>query len=297
LRFPLSDPRRPGITRLGVIVMLVLGVFIAGIGIMLLARHRETAERTQCKNNLRLIGMAIRAYHGAPDDGNARLSLPPSYLADRYATWAPIIAPHLVNDSPLIQWDLQRSYFAQPTEVREARLIMFFCPARRRPDSLSSAGDVDGDKLFPGGLGDYAAVAGASDLDWTGPKADGAMIVADVLERKDDRLLKWQNRTSLKSLTRGDGTLLIGEKHVPADHFGDAAFGDGSLYNGQNPASFARIAGPGFPLANAMDAPFNKNFGSYHNGVCQFLNADGSVRTLATHASEFVLGELARREK
>ena len=33
-----------------------------------------------------------------------------------------------------------------------------------------------------------------------------------------------------------------------------------------------------------MDAPFNKNFGSYHNGVCQFLNVDGSVRTLAQGA-------------
>jgi Protein of unknown function (DUF1559) len=290
--------RRPGISRFGALVALVACLFVVGVGVMLLTRHRETALRAQCENNLRLIGIAVRAYHGNADDPKARLNLPPSYLADRYASWAPIIAPHLVNDSPLIRWDLEQSYFTQPTDVREARLIMFFCPARRRLDTLSAAGDVDGGKHFPGGLGDYGAVAGDNDVDWTGPKADGAMIVADVLERKDDRLAKWQSRTSLKSLTRGEQyTMLVGEKHVLPEHMGDAAFGDGSLYNGQNPVSFSRIAGPGFPLASSMDAPYNRNFGSWHNGVCIFLMADSSRRVLANNTSEFVLGELARREK
>jgi prepilin-type processing-associated H-X9-DG protein len=44
-----------------------------------------------------------------------------------------------------------------------------------------------------------------------------------------------------------------------------------------------------------MDAPFNKNFGSAHSGVCQFLMADGSFRAMATVTSEVVLGEMARR--
>jgi hypothetical protein len=289
---------RRGITRLGAIVVVIFCLFVAGLGVMLLTRFREAATRAQCENNLRLIGVAFRAYHGNPDDRNARLKLPPSYLADGYATWAVIIAPHLSNDSPLVQWDLQKSYFAQPTETREARLIQFFCPSRHRLEALSSAGDVEVGKHFPGGLGDYASVAGDRDTDWTGPNATGALVVADVLERQDDRIVKWKSRTSLESLTRGEAyTMLLGEKHVPVDHLGDAAFGDGSLYNGQHPASFSRIAGPGYPLATSIDAPFNKNFGSGHNGVCIFLMADASRRVLTTDTSEFVLGEMARREK
>jgi prepilin-type processing-associated H-X9-DG protein len=76
---------------------------------------------------------------------------------------------------------------------------------------------------------------------------------------------------------------------------GEAEFGDGSLYNGQNPASYSRVGGVGFPLASSPTSPVNRNFGSYHNGVCNFLMADTSVRTMTTGTSEFMLGELARR--
>jgi hypothetical protein len=298
----LKRPRRFAITRLETIIAIVLCSFAAGMGIMWIAKRREEANRAHCVNNLRQIGEAIRAYHTMSSaDENGR-TLPPSYLAADYATWAVLLAPHLADKNPLQQWDRERSYFVQAQEVREARLALYFCPARRRDDTLSESGDVDAANThFPGGLGDYASVAGDSAVDWSGPQATGALIVADVLERKDDRILKWQSRTSLNSLKRGESyTILIGEKHVPIDHLGEAAFGDGSLYNGTNPASFSRIAGPAFPVAVTIDAPFNKNFGSYHGVIHDykglliaphFLMADASVRPLL----ESKLGALARR--
>ena len=258
---------RRGITVIEVLVVIMICLVGAGLGVMLLARHRDNAQRAHCQNNLRLIGNAFRAYHmNSSADEKARV-LPPSCIADGYATWAVILAPHLIDKHPLTQWDMEQTYFAQADEARQARLAMYFCPARPRADTLSQAGDVDSTgKHFPGGLGDYASVAGdgSAEHDWTGPKANGAVIEADVIERKDDRIVKWKSRTNIAGLTRGDSyTFLVGEKHVQADHFGAAAFGDGSLYNGQHPASFSRVAGPGFPIAS-IDAPFNKNFGSGH---------------------------------
>ena len=263
---------------------------------MVIARHRENAQREHCKDNLRQIGQAIQAYHVASAADEALQRLPPSRIAEGYATWAVLLTPHLIKEHPLHKWDRQLSYFAQLEEVREARLILFFCPTRIRDDTLSQAGDLDAAKKHvPGALGDYASVAGDNAEDWTGPKANGALMIADDVERKDDLILRWQSRTSYNSLARGTAyTLLVGEKHVAPEHVADAAFGDGSLYNGQNPASFSRIAGPGFTIAD-IDAPFNKNFGSYHNGVCHFLNADSSVRALTPTISESVLGQLARR--
>ena len=266
---------------------------------MLLARHRENALRAHCQNNLRQIGQAIRAYHDASAVDKPRKRLPPSRIADGYATWAVLIAPHLVKEHPLLQWDEHQSYFAQTIEVREARLRLYFCPAWPRGETLSVAGDIDPAKtLVPGALGDYACVAGDGDKehDWTGVSANGAMILADVMERKGGRIVDWRSRTSLASLTRGDSyTFLLGEKHVPVDHPGEAAFGDGSLYNGGHPASFSRVAGPGFPLARSIAEPFNTNFGSYHNGISHFLMADTSVRPMSIDTSEEVLGQLARR--
>ena len=275
-------------------------LFGEALAIMLLARHRENAQQVQCRNNLRMIGKAFHEYHAASAANEGARILPPSRMADGYATWAVLLAPYLLKEHPLQEWDPQRSYFAQKQPAREARLFLYFCPSRHRADTLSQAGDVDAaDKHFPGGLGDYACVAGdgSDGHDWIGPQANGALVMAEVIERSDDRILKWKSRTGLNSLSRGTAyTLLVGEKHVPADHMGDAAFGDGSLYNGQHPASFSRVAGPGYPLVNDINAPLPKNFGSYHIGICNFLMADGSFRAMSVNTSETVLGQLAQRD-
>jgi hypothetical protein len=296
---PFDMTRRHGLTRLEILVALVVALFAVGLVAMGVARVREASLREQCKNNLKLLGEAFHQYHDASSADKNLKRLPPARIADGYATWAVLLAPYLTKESPIVAWDEQASYFDQNDDARRAVLIQFICPARRRDDLVSEAGDFDkAGKHIPGAVGDYGNVAGDGDKDhdWTGPNANGALVIADVLQRKGGRIVKWESRTSFDSLTRGQSyTLLLGEKHVLPDHLGDAEFGDGSLYNGARPANFSRIAGPGYPLAKAIDEPFNNNFGSWHSGICNFLMADGTVRPLAINVSETVLGQLARR--
>src|ERR1019366_197101 len=118
------------------------------------------------------IGLAIQAYHNASSANETLQRLPPSRIADGYATWTVLLAPHLIKEHPSHKWDPQLSYSAQPQEVREARLILFFCPTRIREDTLSHAGDLDTvKKHVPGALGDYGCVASDGEDDWTGPTA------------------------------------------------------------------------------------------------------------------------------
>lgn len=290
---------RIGLTRLEILVALVAAIFVVGLVAMMVARQRENAVRVQCRNNLKMLGEAFRKYHDASSADKKLKRLPPARIADGYATWAVLLAPYLTDDHKLLGWDQQATYFDQRDEVRQAVLIQFICPARRRNDMLSEAGDLDkAGTHISGAVGDYGCVAGdgAKDHDWSGPNANGALVSADVLQRKGDRIVMWESRTSFESLTRGQSyTLLLGEKHALPDHLGDAEFGDGSLYDGARPANFARVAGPGFPLARAIDEPFNNNFGSWHNGICHFLMADGAVRVMAIDVTDTVLGQLARR--
>jgi Protein of unknown function (DUF1559) len=292
--------RRRGLTRLEILAALVVAFFALGVVAMMIARQRERMMRVQCSNNMKMLGEAMHQYHDVSSADKKLKRLPPSRIADGYATWGVLLAPYLTKESSLLAWDEQLSYFDQKDDARQPVLIQFICPARRRDDLLSAAGDFDkAGKHISGAVGDYGAVAGdgSKDHDWTGPNANGALVIADVLQRNGDRIVKWESRTSFESLTRGQSeTMLLGEKHVLPDHLGDAEFGDGSLYNGARPANFSRVAGPGFPLAQSMDAPFNNNFGSWHHGICHFLMADGTVRPMAIHVSEFVLGEIARRE-
>ena len=290
--------RRRAVTRLEVIVIAGLGVFCVAVTVLLLVRQREYGLRAQCLNNLRRMGEAMHTY----TDSNATPFVPPARIADGYATWAVLIAPHLSADHPLSQWDKERTYFAQPASVREALMVYYICPARSRTARLSVSGDIDPatKQHVAGAIGDYAGVAGtgAADHPWDGPDADGAIIVGKVLQRQDDRILRWHGRVTLGAIQQAHGlsaTLLIGEKHVPQGRHGDADAGDGSLYDGGSPASCTRVAGPGHPLAASEADPFNLDFGSAHPGVCQFLFADGSVRAFANHVNVTVLAQMARR--
>ena len=268
---------------------------------MFIARQRENGLRLQCANNLRRLGVGV---HSFADPKTPNSLLPPARIADEYATWAVLLAPHLVKEHPLHHWDKSRTYFAQDASVREALVPLYFCPARQRTSWLSVAGDIDAatKQHVAGAVGDYAGVAGTGDPahPWDGPDADGPLILGEVLERQGERIVRWRGRTSLAAIQQTHGLstmLLIGEKHVLSERQGQAAAGDGSLYDGQSAASCSRVAGPGYGLAASESDPFNTNFGSAHPGLCQFLQADGSLRTFAVDVSATVLGQMSRRDQ
>jgi hypothetical protein len=293
-----SGSDRSGITRIEVVVIVVVALIGAGMVALLLGRGRENGLRMQCMNNLRRCGDGMVAYQ------TTNGFLPPARIAEGYATWAVLLAPQLDAKEPLKDWDTSETYFAQKPALRERLLPIYFCPARPRTSALSIEGDIDPatGKHVAGAVGDYAGVAGTGDPThpWDGPDADGTIILGEVLKRVEDRIVHWSGRTSLPATQKERGlsqTLLIGEKHVPLGEEGRAAFGDGSLYDGQFPANSARVAGPGHGLAKEATDPFRTNFGSAHAGLCQFLRADGSVLPIAVNINEDVLGQMARRKR
>ncbi len=290
---------RNGMTLMEALILLAIAVVILGLLAQYLLLMRETAGQAHCANNLRLIGMGFHQ-GGKPQEGG-KGPIPPACISAGYATWAVPLAPYLAAQSPLNDWDARTSYFEQPAAVREAALLMFFCPSRPRSKMVSTGGDIPaaGGQHVAGAVGDYAGAAGDGDprFLWDSAKANGALLPAKVLERQGNLILRWQARTTFADLKRGlSNTILVGEKHVPWGQFGQAQAGDGSLYNGGQPANFIRVGGPGFGLAQDPADPLNNNFGSYHPGICQFLMADNSVRPLANAVAETVLGQLIRRD-
>jgi hypothetical protein len=292
--------RRPGLSRVEVlvialIVLVALGALIPGV-----RWWRESADRLHCENNLKIQGETIFEYN------KAHKQLPASCIDKGYATWAVQISPYLPEPGAkdLSKWDLAKTYYRQSAAVRQAQVVWYYCPARRKPPQESRAGDVPAgepkDRNYAGALGDYAACAGdgAADAPWDTSEANGALIIGKVLKREGDRIVRWTGRIRLtdKDLPRGKQyTILLGEKHVPLGEWGLVASGDGSLYNGDHFGSFARVAGPGFGLAQAITDPYQRNFGSYHPRICQFLFADGSVKAFTITTDEKLLGKLANR--
>jgi hypothetical protein len=295
MRLPGSERRR-GLTKIEVGILAV--ILLTGLGLLLalLPRARESSDLIQCKYHLKQIGAAMIRF-----DGRWRF-LPASRIDDGYATWAVLLGPDLAPraDNPLKAWDLQKPYAAQTAEARKTIVPQYYCPARPRESRESTAGDLGpDDQLLPGAVGDYGCASGNGDPahSWDGPRANGPLIVGEVRRRDKDLVLDWRGRTTLADLGENKAyKILAGDKHVPLGKLGDAAAGDGSLYNGGNPKCSARVAGPGYGLARSPEAPFNLNFGSWHlNGVCQFAMADGSVQAFTPDVDDLLLGRMTDR--
>jgi prepilin-type processing-associated H-X9-DG protein len=319
--------RRHAFTFTELVVIVFIAVVIGGILLMWLLRLREQGNRASCENNLRRLGEAVYSYR----DHTQPHALPPSRIADGYATWAVLLAPYLDRNMGrrLSEWDLTRPYVAQADEIRQAQISLYYCPARRSPGPTSVTGDVgpSGEHNEPGALGDYASSGGDGDPahPWNTDEANGAMMPAKVLKKgPQGTILKWQGRLDFRideaagkndvSVRTGPGepgpireikrgtsyTILIGDKHVRPEDFGRAERGDGSLYNGGRPASHARIGGPGHGIAPSPDSPFEPRFpvfGSWHpRGMCNFLMADGSVRAIDPGIDGGVLADLTARQ-
>lgn len=88
-------------------------------------------------------------------------------------------------------------------------------------------------------------------------------------------------------------TIMVGEKHVPINHFGEGWL-DSSTYNGDNPYTWSRGGGFGVGLAQSIRDTGWK-YGSYHTAGCQFAFCDGSVRLLPNSTRPEVLGLYVQR--
>jgi hypothetical protein len=132
--------------------------------------------------------------------------------------------------------------------------------------------------------------------DWEGAVEPG---------KTDLSAIPLQYKVQFKHIEDGlSNTAFVGEKHVPVpgtrDWFGQIDAKDNSVYNPDFWSSVGRKGGFGRPLAESTDGSqggtelqtYNKNFGSWHSGICQFVFGDGSVQPLNNDIDEYMLGHI-----
>lgn len=294
---------RGGFTLIELLVVIAIMAILVALLLPAVQQAREAARRTQCRNNLKQIGVAIHNFH---DQYSA---LPPSRNYDHYTSWAFLILPHLENFNLFSTWDASLKYYYQSDEARLTPIPGYFCPTRRgvqqvstQNDDILSAYETSGH--VSGTVSDYACVAGYG-RGWNWVNSRGPMIMGDATTDPvtipgdyappGAVLVTWRSRTAFKDLTDGTThTFLIGEKHMRPSRHGIAPE-DGAIYNGDHPGNFSRCGGPGYPLAKTPTDSYQNNFGSYHDAMCNFLLADGSVRSVNVFISTDILGRLTVR--
>jgi prepilin-type N-terminal cleavage/methylation domain-containing protein len=303
IHFPATRGRTSGFTLIELLVVIAIIAILIALLLPAVQKVRESAARIQCANNLKQIGLAVHNYH------DTSKSLPPAALGgDGEVSWAVLILPFIEQDPLYRQWNLnlRYTYYRHPAGVVGAQISIYYCPSRRSPPQLS----VSGDTLppwggSPGALGDYAGNGGNTTAVWDDPRSGpGVLLYADTTFGPNNTVASWRSMIAFKDVTDGlSNTLLIGEKHVLINAFGQQAAGDNSIYNGDDIRTIVRVAGRQTP--GPIDRPFaasptdsyrpDERFGSYHIGGCQFALCDGSVRLLQNTIDIETLTRLAMR--
>jgi prepilin-type N-terminal cleavage/methylation domain-containing protein len=296
-------PLRPaGFTLVELLVVIAIIGILVGLLLPAVQMIRESARRTQCLNNLKQLGLAVQNFE------SSMRRIPASRGADGFLTWPVALMPWVEQQALQDQFDLRGLYAVQLSEAVQTGIPVMNCPSRRDAGTLS---EFESKGEPAGAVGDYAGNAGSSEhfptfvwADFSGD-ADGVFNsgLADDNPVSNNRLTGPAiGRYRMTDVIDGQSnTIYIGEKAVSI--WGEqqpGGWGDGSIYNGEEPGTFMRLGGIGFPLARnpRVEAPGPGAlpvFGSHHPGTVNFVMGDGSTHALSVNTTEETLGRLCSR--
>ncbi|MBM4095500.1 MAG: DUF1559 domain-containing protein [Planctomycetes bacterium] len=276
--FPLrSSGMRAGFTLIELLVVIAIIAVLIGLLVPAVQKVREAANRMQCANNLKQMGIACHNQHdqlGFMPHGGWGWWYAPTYTGvgtpatgkAQNAGWGYQILPYLEQESV---WkgsgtttiaDAQRQVIGAPIKT-------MFCPSRRPPGQLPPnpcwyGGTGPGGTYAHAGT-DYASNAGTGNNGVIRQNASNAFDGA---------------RMSL--ITDGTtNTMLIGDKRLNRALIGSYQGDDNEGYTSGWDHDILRYASPTYPPSpDPTTGDGQQRFGSSHPGGLNMAMADGSVR-------------------
>jgi prepilin-type N-terminal cleavage/methylation domain-containing protein/prepilin-type processing-associated H-X9-DG protein len=276
--------RRRGFTLIELLVVIAIIAVLIALLLPAVQQAREAARRTQCKNNMKQLGLAMHNYH------DTFRVFPPGWIAVDPATnaqsahegisgfgWGTMLLPQ-IDQSPLYNQLNLNLAINDPANLPHIKTILpaFVCPSDIAPEQtweIEEEGSP-GTVLAELATANYIAAFGTEELHGC-ENAPGTAPVTAQGQCIGDGTMYHNSRIGVRDITDGtSSTIFIGERKTkPKD-------GWWSTWSGMVPEgeeAFQRILGsldhvPNHPSSHLDD------FSSYHVGGSQFLLADGHVR-------------------
>jgi len=323
-----TSRRQRGFTLVELLVVIaIIGVLVALL-LPAVQAAREAARRTQCVNNLKNIGLAVQNHHdtyGRIPNSRRRYD----YITWAAELWPFLEAGNISAIWDRTQTYYGQKEEARTAQVPIYLCPSRRAAPQLSETGDNDQGNASGEN-FPGAVGDYACNTGDTSPDasvndntyerndgslkeptgpfrFSGHGGDGAANSNSFTPGVDDlSAINLVYKVTFSQVEDGlSNTVFVGEKHVPVDGpegswFGHIAAKDNSIYNADFWSSIGRKGGHLRPIAKPSDGSessqalteFNKNFGSWHPGICHFVFGDGSVHPVNIDIDVYMFGQL-----
>jgi len=282
--------RVSGFTLIELLVVIAIIAVLIALLLPAVQQAREAARRSQCKNNLKQIGLALHNYHDVfgtfPPGWVSRITSTP-FNNNRFAGpnwgWSAMLLPSL-DQAPLYNlqnFDLTAPLGTDTVHKTGSVLSVFRCPSDPGPLRQQNNGAYFGGSNY---LGVYGYTRPSNQAVEEIPSGPGIFYI--------------NSRVGIRDITDGtSNTLIVGEcstnqygmLNTPANTGVGAGAWAGLTQNKQfdlvcRSTYFQNPMNASNPATSSNQNPYD-GFGSFHTGGAQFLLGDGSVRFISENIS------------